>query len=202
MATRIQQTIETGIDHEDDFSCLFSTHAHPAKWRNGSDSDWLDFGNRLKNPAVVLRDAQVYERVIHSVRPIGLSGLVSFDDTEPKRERRVGVFSRFIRALIDEPTNKLRLRRTFSTLKKQWKSDTKYLSSSTDMVLHPSYQRIIGLGPDVIPIILEEMISDPDHWFWALEALTGENPVLPENVGRVGSMTDAWVKWGKEKKLI
>lgn len=200
MATRISRTEDIGVIPVDDSHCLLSNYAHPAKWRHVNDSGWHEFGNRPKDQALA-RDAKAYERVLHVARPVGFSGLVSFEDAEPKRQSRAGVF-RIIRALIDESANKLRLKRTFSVLKKQWKSDTKYLSSSTEMVMHPSYQRIIGLGPDVIPIILEEIKSAPDHWFWALEALTGENPVLPEDVGRIGPMTEAWLKWGKGKKLI
>jgi len=77
-----------------------------------------------------------------------------------------------------------------------------FLSSLTEMVMLRSYQAIIGMGPDVVPIILKELKHDPDYLFWALEAITGDNPVLPEDEGNLDRMTDAWIKWGQENGKI
>ncbi len=41
-------------------------------------------------------------------------------------------------------------------------------------MLNP-YQRIIGIGWPVVPLILDELQREPDQWFWALEAITDEN---------------------------
>ena len=74
-----------------------------------------------------------------------------------------------------------------------------------EMLLCPSYQRIIGMGPSVVPAILAQMKSeadDPDHWFWALEAITLENPVSPEANGKVRLMADAWTAWAKQKGYL
>lgn len=87
----------------------------------------------------------------------------------------------------------------FENLATQWRKETKFLSSITDKVLHPCYQRIIGLGPDAIPIILAELRKNGGHWFWALESITGENPVLPEHHGDIKEMTLDWIEWGKHK---
>ena len=38
--------------------------------------------------------------------------------------------------------------------------------------------------------------------FWALEAITGENPVPAADRGKVQKMADAWVAWGREQGLI
>ena len=40
------------------------------------------------------------------------------------------------------------------------------------MTLLRPYQRIIGMGLPVVPLILEELEREPDQWFWALEAIT------------------------------
>jgi hypothetical protein len=64
------------------------------------------------------------------------------------------------------------------------------------------YQQIIGMGKDVLPYILEELQREPDHWFWALEAITQENPVAPEAAGRVRQMAEAWIEWGKQRGHI
>ena len=64
--------------------------------------------------------------------------------------------------------------------------------------MHPAYQQIIGMGTDAIPFIVEELRQTPDQWFWALKAITGEDPVDPADRGRVRRMADAWLELAKE----
>lgn len=90
----------------------------------------------------------------------------------------------------------------FNSSLAQWKQDTAFTSSLTEMLLHPSYQRIIGLGPDVVPFILMELKDNGGHWFWALAALSGENPVKPEHQGKPRLMKEAWLAWGQANHLI
>jgi hypothetical protein len=54
----------------------------------------------------------------------------------------------------------------FCELAREWKQATAYTSSVTEMVTHPSYQRIIGLGQDAIPLLVAELRRERDHWFW------------------------------------
>ena len=91
-----------------------------------------------------------------------------------------------------------RLAATFRQLADQWRVDTLYLSSTTEIATHPAYQRIIGLGPQVISLVLAELERDPGHWFWALKALTGEDPVPPADRGNRPAMAAAWLRWGRE----
>ncbi len=86
----------------------------------------------------------------------------------------------------------------FTRLTEEWQRDTRFLSSTSAIAMHPAYQRIIGLGPQVIPLILADLQRQSAHWFWALSALTGENPVAPDDRGRVSAMTAAWLKWGRD----
>ena len=70
------------------------------------------------------------------------------------------------------------------------------MSSTTDIAMLPSYQQIVGMGEIAVPLILRELETEPAQWFWALRAITGENPVPPESRGRVREMTQAWIEWG------
>jgi hypothetical protein len=46
---------------------------------------------------------------------------------------------------------------------------------------------------------LRDLEQKPDHWFWALRAITGDNPVVKsEKCDRMKLMTQAWIEWGKE----
>lgn len=83
----------------------------------------------------------------------------------------------------------------FMKLKNQWEEETAALSSITDIAMHPAYQQIIGMGTSVIPFIIREMTINPNHWFWALKSITGEDPVPPEKRGKVKDMTNTWIFW-------
>jgi len=94
------------------------------------------------------------------------------------------------------------VRDRFQRLALEWKEKSRYMSNVAQMAVLPSYLGIIGIGPDAIPLILEELRREPDHWFWALEAITQENPVPVEAAGNVKLMTQAWVDWGIQKGYL
>lgn len=95
-----------------------------------------------------------------------------------------------------QPADHQNLEQTFRKLADEWRSQTSFISSVIDIVTNASYQRIIGLGPSVIPLILRELSKQPDHWFWALRAITGNEPIPEEDRGDNQLMTQAWLEWG------
>ena len=94
------------------------------------------------------------------------------------------------------------VRDRFRRLAAEWKQQSRYLSNTAQMAMLRPYQRIIGIGLPVVPLILQELRHEPDQWFWALEAITDENPVPPEAAGNVRLMAQAWVEWGVRNGLI
>ena len=90
------------------------------------------------------------------------------------------------------------MRDNFYKLAQQWKTERQHGSDILEMVIHPAYQRIIGMGPNAIPLLLEQLEQKPDHWFWALYALTEVDPVPPDSQGRLKEMAEAWLDWGKK----
>jgi hypothetical protein len=90
----------------------------------------------------------------------------------------------------------------FRRLVSQWKAESRYLSNTAQMALLHPYQRIIGMGSAAVPLILQELQREPDQWFWALEAITEENPVPPEAAGKVHLMAQAWIEWGKQRGYL
>jgi hypothetical protein len=86
-----------------------------------------------------------------------------------------------------------------------WKDDTMHWSSVTKMIAHPSYLRIIGLAREfkhgeIEELILKELENEPDHWFEALVAITGENPVHPQD--DFDGAVNAWLAWGHKKGFL
>jgi hypothetical protein len=69
------------------------------------------------------------------------------------------------------------IQQRFRELVAQWKEETRFLSSIHDMVSHAAYLQIIGMGKEAVPLLLDELRREPDHWFVALQAITGTNPI-------------------------
>ena len=90
----------------------------------------------------------------------------------------------------------------FRELAEKWYMETLHLSSYWEVILHPAYQSIIGLGRGVIPFILHELKDFQAEWFWALQAITRVNPVTDEQVGKPSEMAKAWINWGKENGYL
>jgi hypothetical protein len=103
---------------------------------------------------------------------------------------------------VTTATEKLTPQERFKQLAAQWKEQSRFLSNTAQMAMLRPYQKIIGMGMTAVPLILEELRREPDQWFWALEAITDENPVPPEAAGKVRMMAQAWVAWGAKHGLI
>ena len=85
----------------------------------------------------------------------------------------------------------------FTHLSEEWSEASMFESNINKLAMHPAYQQIIGLGSEAIPLILQELRKEPNHWFWALKSISGEDPVDEVNRGNIQAMTDAWLLWGK-----
>ncbi|MCI0486409.1 MAG: hypothetical protein L0229_07395 [Blastocatellia bacterium] len=88
----------------------------------------------------------------------------------------------------------------FNALAEQWHRETKLLSSATKMAMHPAYQKIIGMGAPVIPLILRDLERTRDHWLWALHVITDEDPAPPDS--DFEQAVDAWLEWGRAHGYI
>ena len=85
----------------------------------------------------------------------------------------------------------------FKQLAEDWRRDRPRGVDVADMMMHPSYQRIIGMGEDAVSLILNELNRRPDHWFWALHSITGAHPVPEDCQGNISEMASAWIEWGR-----
>jgi len=95
-----------------------------------------------------------------------------------------------------------RLEQQFAKLTDEWREATAFKSSLTEMCAQPAYQRIIGMGRLALPMIFRELTHEPDHWFWALKAITGCDPVPPAHRGDLGLMAADWLAWGQSRGYV
>jgi len=90
----------------------------------------------------------------------------------------------------------------FNQLSSEVIEDCIMVSSPTNIALHPSYQKIIGLGEDAIPLLIKELNNQPTFWFWALQAISGINPVPKYERGKISVMVKRWKRWAKENNYV
>jgi ActR/RegA family two-component response regulator len=94
------------------------------------------------------------------------------------------------------------MREKFERLATAWRAETQFSSSISEIFLNKNYQAIIGQGIAIVPFILEDLKRGPDHWYWALGAITGANPAESAPPGDIAAISEAWLKWGKLKGII
>jgi hypothetical protein len=105
------------------------------------------------------------------------------------------------RAFTEQPLVAKALREKFTRLKAEWKAGRGPHSSMVQLVMHPAYQKIIGMGPGVVPLLLRELEDNLDIWFWALRAITEENPVPKEARGDGEATARSWLDWARQQGI-
>jgi hypothetical protein len=135
----------------------------------------------------------------HEQEPSWLEALAAEKRAEKRDElgarRDFGKALAAVRVLsIVEP-----LSERFKSHAEKWERETAFLSATPMRVLHDSYQSIMAMGPDVVPLLLADLQTTRRHWFWALRHLTNVDPVPEKYRGNVDKMIEAWVDWGKRE---
>jgi hypothetical protein len=97
---------------------------------------------------------------------------------------------------------KQQLKKRFDFYNSIWKNETIFSSSISEITNNSAYRSIIGLGQEVLPFIIDDLKTNDNHWFYALEALTGQNPIKENHKGIVPLMKNDWIEWAKENNLI
>jgi hypothetical protein len=95
------------------------------------------------------------------------------------------------------PVSRSSIEDDFDSFALTWGIDNRHNSNAQLIAQHPSYQRIVGMGRDALPLIFKRMKKAHGHWFLALQAITGINPVKVDNRGDIPAMTNDWLDWGK-----
>jgi hypothetical protein len=87
----------------------------------------------------------------------------------------------------------------FRRLEATWMASVGYSSSSTQLRSHPAFQEILSMGEAVVPLMLRDLEERPRLWVWALPHITGTDPVPTTDRGNIAKMSEAWLRWGREK---
>jgi hypothetical protein len=130
------------------------------------------------------------------------SGVVTYDSVAYARKggTELGILEQILVKLRGEiSSRKTDPQLAFEELASECKEQVCGSSFVAEKTNHPAYQKIIEMGQVVVPFLLRELEQKPTHWFEALKAITGANPIQPEQRGRTKQMAQAWLKWGREQ---
>lgn len=92
--------------------------------------------------------------------------------------------------------------RRFGILLEQWTRETHFESNYSRLMAHPAYRKILGLGPQVVPLLLKNLVHGSGPWLAALEDITGENPIRVEHEHDARLMVEDWLEWGRRHGII
>ena len=106
--------------------------------------------------------------------------------------------------VIPAPHRAPTLEERFREQADKWERETKFISSVTKRINHPSYTAILGMReePGIVRLLLRDLQENRRPWFWALSYITQSNPIQPEDAGKMDKMIAAWVKWGKAQGYL
>ncbi len=99
------------------------------------------------------------------------------------------------------PAPSSQIEEPFRDLAHTWRSETEQSSDAEAVLLHPAYQRIIGMGEPVLPLIFRELQHRPDLWYWALKMITGDDPVPPD-AETMREVREAWLDYGRRRGYL
>ena len=153
--------------------------------------------------AITCRDLVGWEEMRTALTNARLSIPVRFgvsDTSHYSAQIVLWVADELASTITDEPQTIVdeELRSQFGRLSRQWHEETDFLSSPSDIVLNFNYQRIIGIGPAALPLIIEELRVRGGRWFWALRAITGIDPTDTADQGNATKMKGAWLRWWEQ----
>lgn len=157
------------------------------------------FGNKRKERLFALKSPIEYQKIPFTYYTFQSPWKVEGEDVDKSREtwkvaKNYQAYRNPGLELIDAE-----LEKTFLELANQWRRETRGISSTNKASMHPIYQQIIGMGKAVIPLLLRELERNSGQWFWAIKAISREDPVPPEKRGQTQEMIRYWLEWGKQK---
>jgi hypothetical protein len=86
----------------------------------------------------------------------------------------------------------------FKRLADIWEAAVSHHSSTSLQNSHPAYLEIVGMGQQVVPLLLRDLRLTGRPWFAALKAITCADPVAAEDRGNATKVSTAWLNWGRE----
>lgn len=114
----------------------------------------------------------------------------------------MGAALNFGQAHFDAVSHEERLAGRFDELRARWLRKVQFSSGGFGDLDDPDFQGILALGEDIVPWLVEDQLNNHVHWFDALEAITGAQPVPEEHYGDIDAMAEDWRAWAMENGWV
>jgi hypothetical protein len=160
------------------------------EWREQWECETEDF--------VVLRKNTPFGRHLHKSKE-AVGGWKMVGDA-PKHQASVRVRPQ-VQAIAGEVDGTQDEMIEMRRLADAWKQENMFVSSLSQKIMHPAYQKLIGFGEKALPFIVGELRNSGGYWFWALSSISREDPVPEEVRGNFPAMKQAWLDWAAERGL-
>lgn len=198
MVDDLRQQAQSAHDYVHGLDIFSLPYQHQTVWTVTVKDDLSIAGPELED-----RDLS-YIMTLAEIQQIPFEGkvvLASAYQTETARSfPKTPTMTKQVRIYIDA-TQSQYAEYMFKTFAGRWQREKGISSSTTEIVLCPSYQHIIGMGEAALPFIFRQLRAEadkPHQWFWALESITHQNPVPRAFWGRGRAMARFWLKWAEE----
>jgi len=80
-------------------------------------------------------------------------------------------------------------------LVQQFHRESMFVSSVVELTQLESYQALRDIGNRAVRVLISDLRETPSMLVNLLGEITGENPVRPDSIGNVVSVTRDWINW-------
>jgi hypothetical protein len=87
----------------------------------------------------------------------------------------------------------------FTYLADGWEHVTIFSSSISEIVEHPNYAALVGMGRDVIGLAVRRLQVGPFFWAYVLHDITGESPTADVKMGDIDAIRQSWLNLARER---
>jgi hypothetical protein len=147
--------------------------------------------------AITSRTATSFDAPPRVVREAGTESAIDLRDLARDVSRRLSEET----AALERVAAAKAMLADFRKLTAEWRQAVVVLSSDDARMRHPACRRIVQLGREAVPLILAELERDAWHWGGVLAEITGEQPVAPDDAGRIERVAVAWLGWARDRGI-
>lgn len=119
-----------------------------------------------------------------------------------ERTKRVVLIRPAVSRTAGRPGAHVKLQREFDRLAKVIDEQFGVAGFMRDIHSCDAYLAIIGLGPDVVPVLIRDLRRTGRPWFVALRAITREKVGDAISPGNLRALAAAWIEWGEARGLV
>ncbi len=88
----------------------------------------------------------------------------------------------------------------FFGLYNSWLNKTRFISDVDEIINDSSFLKIVEMGAEAIPFILNQLEKKPSKLVWALNKIT--NSKISNTSLSIDQASKLWVEWGQKRKLL